>query len=93
MDYHVEEKDEYFILIENEKSRVKEQILNAFISMRKLKGITQQEVAERTGIKRTNIARIESGRYVPTIEVLVKLANALDMELEIRLKDKENNCE
>ena len=56
--------------------------------MRKERGITQQEIADRTGIKRTNVARIESGRNAPTIEVLVKLAAALDMELEIRLVER-----
>ena len=39
-------------------------------------------------MKRTNIVRIESGRYSPTIEVLVKLATALDMELEIKLVER-----
>ena len=58
------------------------------IKLRKEKGITQQEIADRTGIKRTNVARIESGRNAPTIEVLVKLAAALDMELEIRLVER-----
>lgn len=88
MDYQIE-KDGYEALIEEEKNRVKNQILNSYISLRKTKGITQQEVADRTGIKRTNIVRIESGKYVPTIEVLVKLATALDMELEVKMIEKE----
>lgn len=88
MDFHVQEEN-FEILVENEKKRVKNQILKSYIALRQEKGITQKEMAERTGMKRTNVVRIESGKYVPTIEVLTKLAVALDMELEIRLVKKE----
>ena len=87
MDFTVRE-DDFEVLVETQKERVKNQILTSYIKLRKEKGITQQEIAERTGIKRTNVARIESGRNAPTIEVLVKLAAALDMELEIRLVER-----
>lgn len=86
MDFTVREED-FEVLVERQKERVKNQILTSYINLRKEKGITQQEIADRTGIKRTNVARIESGRNAPTIEVLVKLA-ALDMELEIRLVER-----
>lgn len=87
MDFTVRE-DDFEVLVERQKERVKNQILTSYIKLRKEKGITQQEIADRTGIKRTNVARIESGRNAPTIEVLVKLAAALDMELEIRLVER-----
>ncbi|WP_456111044.1 helix-turn-helix domain-containing protein [Roseburia inulinivorans] len=87
MDFTVRE-DDFEVLVERQKERVKNQILTSYINLRKERGITQQEIADRTGIKRTNVARIESGRNAPTIEVLVKLAAALDMELEIRLVER-----
>ena len=87
MDFTVREGD-FEVLVERQKERVKNQILTSYINLRKERGITQQEIADRTGIKRTNVARIESGRNAPTIEVLVKLAAALDMELEIRLVER-----
>lgn len=87
MDSTVREED-FEVLVERQKERVKNQILTSYINLRKERGITQQEIADRTGIKRTNVARIESGRNAPTIEVLVKLAAALDMELEIRLVER-----
>lgn len=87
MDFTVREED-FEVLVERQKERVKNQILTSYINLRKERGITQQEIADRTGIKRTNVARIESGRNAPTIEVLVKLATALDMELEIRLVER-----
>lgn len=87
MDFTVREED-FEVLVERQKERVKNQILTSYTNLRKERGITQQEIADRTGIKRTNVARIESGRNAPTIEVLVKLAAALDMELEIRLVER-----
>ena len=87
MDYHIE-KDDFEALIEVQKERVKHEVLNSYIAVRKKKKITQQQIAERTGMQRTNIVRIESGRYVPTLEVLIKLAAALDMESEIKLVER-----
>ena len=81
-------EDDFEVLVERQKERVKNQILTSYINLRKERGITQQEIADRTGIKRTNVARIESGKNAPTIEVLVKLAAALYMELEIRLVER-----
>lgn len=87
MDYLIK-NGSFEALVEQEKSRVKLQILEQYKELRRNKGMTQQQIADITGIKRTNIVRIESGKYVPTIEVLVKLAAALDMDLEIRLVKK-----
>ena len=61
--------DDFEVLVERQKERVKNQILTSYINLRKERGITQQEIADRTGIKRTNVARIESGKNAPTIEV------------------------
>lgn len=61
MDF-IAREDDFEVLVERQKERVKNQILTSYIKLRKEKGITQQEIADRTGIKRTNVARIESGR-------------------------------
>ena len=53
--------------------------------------LTQAEVAERAGISRTNISRFESGEYNPTLEMLVKLATAMDLDILVTLKPKNNN--
>ena len=88
MDYYVQ-NEEFKILVECKKNQIKEQILKSYVALRKQKGLTQYEIARRTGIKRANIARIEGGKYVPTIEVLVKLSVALDMDLKVMLVEKE----
>jgi len=40
-------------------------------------GLTQAELARRTGIHRPNIARVEAGRHTPSLETLSKLATAI----------------
>lgn len=87
VDYIVKH-DDLEILVETKKQRTKEQIIEQYISLRKQKGYSQEKIAEMTGIARTNIVRIESKSNVPTIEVLLKLAEALDMELEVRFVEK-----
>jgi transcriptional regulator with XRE-family HTH domain len=48
---------------------------------RELKGLTQVEIEERTGLLRGYISRVENGHTVPTIETLERFARALDMPL------------
>jgi DNA-binding XRE family transcriptional regulator len=40
-------------------------------------GLTQAELARRTGIHRPNIARVEAGRHTPSLETLSRLAVAI----------------
>jgi hypothetical protein len=43
-------------------------------------GLTQEALAERCGIFRTYLSRIESGTANPTLVVLAALAGALDVQ-------------
>jgi DNA-binding XRE family transcriptional regulator len=46
-------------------------------SLRLEAGLTQAELARRTGIHRPNIARVEAGRHTPSLETLARLAQAI----------------
>lgn len=87
MDYIIN-NEELNVLVEKQKTRVKEEIILQYIALRKEKGLSQEKVAKKSGIARTNLVRIEGRKNTPTIEVLTKLALALDMELEIRFVEK-----
>ena len=87
MDYLVS-SGELELLVEQKKQQTKERIIGQYIELRKKKGYSQEKIAELTGIARTNIVRIESKANVPTIEVLLKLAEALDVELEVRFVER-----
>lgn len=54
---------------------------------RKEHAMTQQQLADAVGISREHIARIEAGKYSVGLDILVKVAKALDMELEFVTKD------
>ncbi|MBR0429377.1 MAG: helix-turn-helix transcriptional regulator [Lachnospiraceae bacterium] len=47
------------------------------------KHMTQQAVAELAGTQRSNISRMESGKYNPSLDFMVKVAEAMDLELNI----------
>lgn len=46
--------------------------------------LTQQELAELSGVPQSEISRIESGRANPTIETVSRLAAALDKRLVLQ---------
>jgi len=53
---------------------------------RRRQRLTQQELAQRTGLKQSNISRLETGKSNPSIEFLARVAAGLGKELQIRLK-------
>lgn len=58
--------------------------------IRKSKGLSQVKLAELTGIDSGNIARIEIGKYSTGIDILGKIADALDMEIDFINKQPTN---
>ncbi|MDD5145199.1 MAG: helix-turn-helix transcriptional regulator [Candidatus Pacebacteria bacterium] len=51
---------------------------NKIQKRRKEIGLTQEELAFKVGISRVYIGYIEQGRYAPSLEVLQKIARALN---------------
>ncbi len=47
--------------------------------------LTQQNLAELCGTKKSNISRMESGKYNPSLDFLIKVADSLGMELSIKV--------
>lgn len=60
----------------------RERIGKRIAELRKEKQMTAEELAAKTGLQRPNISRIESGRYSTGIDVLSKIAEALDCEID-----------
>jgi predicted transcriptional regulator len=60
-------------------------IIEEIIMARQEKNLTQKELAELVGTKQSNISRLESGNYNPTLDFLNKIARAIGKELEIRI--------
>lgn len=51
--------------------------------IRKAKNITQEELAEKSGISRVNISKIENGKYNVSIDLLNKICEPLGAKLDI----------
>lgn len=90
MDY-IYSDNEYNILIEHNQQATREKVIKKYIQCRKNQNMTQAELASRTGISRTNISRFESGKYNPSLDIMVKIATALDMDLDISLASHNDN--
>jgi transcriptional regulator with XRE-family HTH domain len=55
------------------------------IAARGRAGLTQAEVATRMGTTQSVVARIESGKNPPNLKTLEKYAQAVGMQVQIRL--------
>jgi transcriptional regulator with XRE-family HTH domain len=56
---------------------------------RKSLGITQPHLAELAGVNVNTLYKLERGISNPTIEVLVKIAEVLGLEVRLDVKKKE----
>ena len=64
-------------------------MIEKYVRCRKMQGMTQAELARRAGVPRSNITRFESGSYNPSLELLVRIAAAMGMTLQMQLVAKE----
>lgn len=62
------------------------EVARALIDARISLNMTQKELAERSGIRQSNISRIENGSCSPTIATLQLLAKGLGKELSINFR-------
>ena len=60
----------------------------ALIRLRLAKGLSQEQLAELLHTKQESIARLESGSSLPSLSTVKRVADALDAELEISLRPK-----
>ena len=84
MDYIVN-KNGIQVLIEADPILIKKQVVEQYKEMRKEKKLSQEQVAAAAGMARPDISRFESGRYNPSLELMVRYAHALGCELKIEL--------
>lgn len=77
-------RDEEF-RVEYERLRPRYEAIEQIIKARKEQNITQAELAKRVGTQKSNISRLESGNYNPSLDFLIKIADALGKRLSIHL--------
>jgi transcriptional regulator with XRE-family HTH domain len=78
------------IMTDEQKQQVRDRIGLRIASLRKMQGINITQLANRAGIQRAHLSRIEAGKYGVTIETIEAIAQALGMTVDIvdeRLRD------
>lgn len=71
---------------EYDRSRPEYEIMHELVKARVASNITQKELSEKSGIRQSNISRIESGSCSPTVATLQALAKGLGKKLTIRFE-------
>jgi DNA-binding XRE family transcriptional regulator len=49
---------------------------------RQLKGLTQEQLAEKAGVRRETIIRLEAEKYNPSLKLAIDISRALDAPIE-----------
>ena len=62
------------------------EVIKSIIQQRHKRGFSQLELAERAGTRQPVISRLERGDSNPTLELLQRVANALDLKLTVSLQ-------
>ena len=75
--------------VEVEAKKISDNLVDIMVHYRKQMNLTQQNIADATGIKRANIARIEAKKYLVSLESLLRYAECLNLDVSIELKERQ----
>lgn len=81
--YLAQQMEDPTFAAEYEAQRPEYEAIRAVIAARLACNMTQKELAEKTGIRQSNISRIENGSASPTIDTLARIATGLGKQLKI----------
>ena len=73
------------ILIEKDSKQITDGIVDQLVAYRKKLKLTQQDIADATGIKRANIARLELKKNEASLDSLVRYARSMELDLSVEL--------
>ena len=73
---------------EYEKIQPELDIIRAIVDARVSQNLTQKELTERTGINQADISKLENGTRNPSLRLLQRLADGMDMVLKIEFIPK-----
>ena len=57
-------------------------------AIRQSQHLTQQVLGDRVGTKKSNISRMESGRYNPSLDFMVRVAASMGKQVTITIEDE-----
>ena len=84
-DYLNENLEDATFRAEWEAQAPEREVMSEIAHERERAGLTQKELAERIGMRQSNLSRLENGNGNPSLQTLAKIARGLGKRLEIRL--------
>jgi ribosome-binding protein aMBF1 (putative translation factor) len=63
------------------------------LELRRIKKLTQIQLAKRSGIQQADISRMENGNHIPNTSTLLKLMKALDVTIELNVHPKRSKVQ
>lgn len=66
--------------------RSRQEVVTELKRIRLQQDVTQQELAERMGTQKSNISRLESGRYNPSLDFLIRTFECLGKSISLHVK-------
>ena len=70
-------------MTDEQKQATRDRIGQRIASLRKMKGMSQEQLSMLAGLQRTHVSRIEAGKYAVTLETIQAIAEALGMTVDI----------
>ena len=70
-------------MTDEQKQQTRNRIGLRITALRKMKGWTITELAERSGVGRGHVSRIEAGKYAVSLDILQAIAEAFDMTVDL----------
>ena len=64
-------------------------VIRALVDARISRNLTQKQLSERTGINQADISKLENGTRNPSLNMLKRLADGLDMTLKLEFIPKQ----
>ena len=76
--------------MDNQKSylQIRQNIIWQLVQDRIAQNMTQEQLAKKIGTQRSNICRLESGSHSPSLDLLIKISDALGKDLCLNLNDR-----
>ena len=75
--------EEAEVRVESVETGAESPAIYALVDARRASGLTQKELAERTGIAQADISKVENGNANPSLRTLRRLAAGMGMELKL----------
>ncbi|ATY84501.1 XRE family transcriptional regulator [Kyrpidia spormannii] len=76
-------RDQFYTKEEQRLNDFLAELIGAMVLRRRQLGLTQEQLAEKAGVKQSAIARLETGNAVPRLDTLIRIADALDLRLKL----------